>query len=205
MSTEPTGQELTVVNRVSGEVLDPRTAETARLAAFVTDLHGIRQELSEAESVVSDELVSRLDRDACWTAHVDDGETRWEIKAASPTAGTTSYPEDLLEVELQGLVDAATISSDAAAKALNRRVVLELSVPWDADPREIARKVKQALSIEVAGVTVTVERADAKITPVASAIAALRKVPGTSDALDAAKREQPQGKRRVTVKLKGGE
>lgn len=198
-----TAQTLIVVNRATGEILDPKEAETTRLAQFVTDLGRLRKELAEAESIVSDELVSRLDRDACWTAHVADGENVWEIKAPSPTAGTTVYPEDVLETELESLVQEGLISPDAAAKALHRRIILELRVPWDADPREIAREVKEALSIEIAGVQVMVDRSDARITPVASGISALRKVPGTTTALDNAKREQPPGTRRASVKLKG--
>jgi len=49
---------------------------------------------------------------------------------------------------------------------------------------------------------VNVERSEARITPVASSINALRKLPGTIDALDKAQREQPVAKRRATVKLK---
>jgi hypothetical protein len=195
-------QALVVIDRVTGEILDPKDAETVRLARFITNLGQLRKELAEAESIVSDELVERLDRDACWTTRVADGENAWEIKAPSPTAGTTIYPEDILETELETLVREALISPDAAAKALHRRIILELGVPWDADPREIARQVKEALSIEVAGVQVNVERSEARITPIASGINALRKVPGTTTALDNAKREQPAGQRRVTVKLK---
>jgi hypothetical protein len=202
METE-TSQDLMVLDRATGEMLDPKEAETVRLAQFVTNLGQLRKELAEAERIISDELVSRLDRDACWTAHVADGENAWEIKAPSPTAGTTVYPEDLLETELETLVQDGLISRDAAAKALHRRIILELGVPWDADPREIARKIKEALSIEVADVQVNVERVEARITTVTSGINALRKVPGTSDALDKAKRTQAVATRRATVKLKG--
>ena len=200
MQAEQT-QELVVVDRATGEVLDPKTADTARLAEFITNSQSLHKELSDAEGVVSDELVERLDRDASWTAHVENGEFRWEIKASSPTAGTTVYPEDLLETELEGLVREGTITPEAAAKALHRRIILELGVPWDSDPREIARKVKDALSIEVAGVQVKVERSEARITPVASSINALRKVEATREALDRAQRQAAPPRRRATVKL----
>jgi hypothetical protein len=194
-----------VIQPLTGELVDLENANPEQLAGFLVVSGEVRSRLAEFESAVNEAVLAKLDQNAQWTMHLEVKGRQVTLTAPSPTAGTTSYPEDLLEPELRSLVDDATISSDAAAKALNRRVVLELSVPWDADPREIARKVKQALSIEVAGVTVQVERAESRVTPVASAIAALRKVPGTADALDAAKREQPQGKRRVTVKLKGGE
>jgi hypothetical protein len=199
--TEPS-QELVVLDRHTGELIDPKQAETARLAAFVTDLGTIRQELSAAEGIVSDELVARMDREAMYTLHVEDGEQRWEIKSQSPAAGATVYPEDMLQTELDALVDANVITDGAAARALHRRIVLELGVPWDANPRELAQQLKQALSIEVGGVELKLERAEARLTPVASAIAALRKIEATRAALDRAQREQPVGRRKATVKVK---
>jgi hypothetical protein len=202
MDTEQS-QELVVVDRYTGDVFDPAKADTARLAAFCTNLGELRKELAEAERVVSDELVDRMDREALYTLHVEDGEQRWEIKGASQTAGTTVYLQDVLETELKGLVDENTITPDAAGRALHRHISLQLGVPWNADPQEIAQKVKEALSIEVAGVTVTVERAEARAVPATSGINALRKQPGTVSAIDRAKREQPPGRRKAIVKLKG--
>jgi hypothetical protein len=197
-------QELVVLDHTTGEIIDIAKADTARLAAFCTNLGQLRKELAEAEGIVSDELIDRMDHECLYTLHVEDGELRWEIKGSSPTAGTTVYPQDMLETELQGLVAENLITPEAAGRALHRHISLQLGVPWDADPQEIARKVKEALSIEVAGVTVTVERADARSVPVASGINALRKQSGTINALDRAKREQPPPRRKATVKLKGG-
>jgi hypothetical protein len=201
MSTDTT-QELAVVDRTTGEIIDIAKADTARLAMFCTNLGELRKELAEAEGIVSDELVDRMDHEALYTLHVEDGEQQWEIKGSSPTAGTTVYLEDVLETELQGLVEENTITPEAAGRALHRHISLQLGVPWNADPREIAQKVKEALSIEVAGVAVTVERAEARAVPITSGINALRKQPGTISALDRAKREQPPGRRKATVKLK---
>jgi hypothetical protein len=199
MSTDLT-EKVNVVDRLTGEIIDVQKAPTEVLAGFVTNLQALRKELADAESLVSDELVDRLDRNVSWTLRVSSKDGAWEIKAPSPTAGTTVYPEDMLETALEDLVDDGMITPEAAAKALHRRIVLELGVPWDADPREMARKVKEAISIDVAGIQVNVERSEARITPVASSINALRKVPGTIDALDKAQREQPPTKRRATVK-----
>jgi hypothetical protein len=196
--------DLIVIDRTTGEVLNVATADTVRLAEFCTNLDELRKELAEAEGLVSDRLVQIMDQEALYTLHVDDGERRWEIKSASPTAGSTVYPVDLLETELQGLVDEGAITPDAAGRALHRHISLQLGVPWNADPQEIVQQVKEALSIEVAGVTVTVERAEARAVPIATGINALRKRPGTVSALDRAKREQPVGRRKATVKLKGG-
>jgi hypothetical protein len=203
MSAE-TSQELIVVDRTTGEVIDIAKADTARLAAFCTNLGELRKELAEAEGIVSDELIDRMDHECLYTLHVEDGESQWEIKGSSPTAGTTVYLQDVLETELQALVKGNLITPEAAGRALHRHISLQLGVPWDADPREIAEKVKQALSIDVAGVTVTVERAEARAVPITSGINALRKQSGTVSALDRARREQPTGRRKATVKLKGG-
>jgi hypothetical protein len=191
------------VSPTTGEVLDLTTASTGQLARVIAELGETRQRLAEYEREVEGVLLEHMDREAMFTLHVDDEGLHFEVKAPSPTAGTTVYPEDMLEVELDGLVGAGTITPDAASRALHRRLFLELGLPWDADPRDLARQVKEALSIEVGGVVVRVERAEAKITPVASAINALRKIPGSIDALDKAKMEQAPGKRRVTVKVKG--
>jgi hypothetical protein len=191
---------LPIPHPTTGEVLDLSTASTGQLARVISELGYTRQRLAEFERTIEDALLGHMDREAMFTLHVDDGDSHFEVKAPSPTAGTTVYPVNILEVELDGLVQAGTITPDAASRALHRRLILELGCPWDADPRDLARQVKEALSIEVGGVTVRVERAEAKVTPVASAIAALRKVGGTIDALEKAKRDQPPGKRKVTVK-----
>jgi hypothetical protein len=191
--------ELTI-NPATGEALDLTTASTGQLARVISELGSTRHRLAEFERTIEDALVEHMDREAMFTLRVDDGDQHFEVKAPSPTAGTTVYLPDMLETELDGLVEAGTITPDAAARALHRRLILELGCPWDADPHDLARQVKEALSIEIAGIEVKVERAEAKIAPVASAIAALRKIPGSIDALEKAKREQPPGKRRVTVK-----
>jgi hypothetical protein len=190
-----------VVQPLTGELVDLESADLGQLAGLLLASVETHSRLGEFESAVNEAVLTKLDRSAQWTMRLDVDGQRVEIKAPSPTAGTTLYPEDMLETELEGLVQQGTITPEAAAKALHRRIVLELGVPWDADPREIARKVKEALSIEVTGVQVRVERSEARITPVASSINALRKVPGTIDALDRAQREQPVAKRRATVKL----
>jgi hypothetical protein len=192
---------LPIPHPTTGEVLDLATASTGQLARVIAELEETRRRLAEFERTVEDVLVEHMDREAMFTLHVDDGDSHYEVKAPSATAGNTVYPEDLLRAELDGLIAAGTITPDAASRALHRRLILELGCPWDASPSDLARQVKEALSIEVAGVSVKVERAEAKVTPVASAINALRKIPGSIDALDRARHEQPPGKRRVTVKV----
>jgi len=134
----------TVVQPLTGGLIDLENSDAQQLAGLLLAGSDIHRRVSEFEMTVNDVLLAKLDQSAQWTMHVEiDGQ--WvEIKAPSPTAGTTVYPEDVLETALEGLVQEGTITPGAAAKALHRRIVLELGVPWDADPREIARKVKEA-------------------------------------------------------------
>jgi hypothetical protein len=188
----------TVVDRVTGEVLSVRDASTEQLAEFTTNCQQAREEIGDAERIVSNELLDRLDKSAAWTQRVGS----FELKAPSPTAGTETYPSDMLRDALVQLVDARTISEDAAGNALQRRLVLELAVPWHADPAALATAVKEAITIQVADVIVDVVKAEAATRVSAAGIKAVRKVPGTTDALDAAKLTQPAGARRVKVTRK---
>jgi hypothetical protein len=188
----------TVVDRVTGEVLSVRDASIEQLAEFTTHCQQVKQEIGDAERVVSDELLDRLDKSASWTQRAG----LYELKAPSPTAGTETYPPDMLRDVLARLVDAGTISEEAAKNALQRRLVLELDVPWQADPAVLATAVKGAITIQVADVVVGVVKAEAATRVSTAGIKAVRKVPGTTDALDAAKLTQPAGARRVKVTRK---
>jgi hypothetical protein len=188
----------TVVDRVTGEVLSVRDASIEQLAECMTNSQLVREEVSDAERIVSDELLDRLDKSASWTLRVGP----YELKALSPAAGTKIYSPDMLRTALAGLVDAGTISAEAASNALLRRLILELDVPWQADPAGLATAVKEAITIHVADVTVGVVKAEAATRVSAAGIKAIRKVPGTSDALDAAKLTQPAAARRVRVTRK---
>jgi hypothetical protein len=174
--------------------------ETAGLVELITSAQEFHRRLAEFERAVSDEILRHLDQNATWTLRVGD----YEVKAPSPTAGTESYPPDALETELAGLIEEGVISDSAATKACQRRLVLELAVPWSASHRDLAKTVKDAIEIEVAGVPVKVLKAEPGTRPVAAGISALRKVAGTSEALDRAKVLQPQGARKTTVKRREG-
>lgn len=190
---QPTGP--TVVDRVTGEVLSVRDASTEQLAEFTINCQEVKQEIADAERVVSDELLDRLDRSASWTQRAG----AYELKASSPTAGTETYPSDMLRDALVQLVKKGTITEDAAQNALQRRLMLELLVPWRADPAVLAATVKAALLIEIANVPVGVIKAETTTRVSAAGIKAIRKVPGTTEALDAAKLTQPAATRRVKI------
>lgn len=200
--TEP-NTELVVLHPRTGELLAIQTAETGQLAEWHTSLDEVRDRLAEAEMMVSDELVRRLDRRAEWTLRVGDPKDRqWEIKSTSPTAGTESYPPGLLRQELNGLVEQDVISEQAAQGALRRQLLLTVAVPWAADLQALVEQLKGAVGIQIAGVKVDAISADVSERPVASGINKLRKVPGACEALDRAKVAQSPSRRRATVKLK---
>ena len=205
LDLEPLGRE--IVHPVTGELLDLSSESLEQLADRDRELQAHRGRLDEFAEALSDALLAHLDSAAEWTQRVGDptGGFQYEIKAASPTAGTEGYLEDVLEEKLQALIAAETVKPSAASKALKRHLLLTLAVPWTADLEDLARAVGDPEAvIEVNGVTVEVVKAEASRRTVAAGINALRKVPGTSEALDAAKvyRPAPPRKARVTVKMR---
>jgi hypothetical protein len=197
--------ELTVLDRTTGELLDLRTASVGRLARYMVDLAENWRELAALEGAVSDALVERCDQAASWTVRVDDPQTgeQFEVKTASPTAGTEMYIPDALEDELLELIGEGILNVAAASGALKRVLRAEFTVPWDADPLLLATTLKDAKSIHIAGVEVRVTRATCERTPVMAGIAKLRKVPGASEALDRAMQRVDPPRRRAKVTLKG--
>ena len=204
--TELTPTITAVLDRTTGELISVAEAETEQLAQYVTNQQQLRDELRDAEAVVSGELVARMDQSASWTMRVGDPKTgvQWEITTSSPTAGTETYPVDLLQAALADLIAKGTITPDAASKACKRHLVLTIDAPWDADLAEM-EQVAGGVTFQLAGHDVSVVKAESSVKAVASGINALRKVPGTQDALDEALVPQPAGNRRAKVTIKGRE
>lgn len=128
--TTDTSNALEVLDRTTGEVIDVNRAEKETLAAFCLNLADLRAELAAAEAIVHQEIVRRLDKSGEWThrVRVDGVDAPVKITAPSPTAGGTDVLIDVLEQELDGLVEADVIDASAAAKALERRVVVTFKV-----------------------------------------------------------------------------
>lgn len=204
MTTAETKTTALEVVDPNGELLDVREASTERLALLVADLDDHRARLADVDAIVSDELVGRLDRAASWTMRVGDptGDRQFEISAPSPSAGTEAYDASLLEGELRALVGRETIAESAAATALERTLTIVVRVPLDADLEELAKKVRTAPDVELAGVAVDVVKADVGRKPVLGGIAKLRKVSGTGAALDRAQLPKSPPSRRAKVKVK---
>jgi hypothetical protein len=198
MNGLPAVAKHTVVNPSTGEIINLHDASTERLAQAVADLRELRTALAEFEGTISDAMVARLDADARWTQRFGP----YEISAPSPTAGSETYPPDMLETQLGLLIANRTITPEAASGACKRQLVLTLEVPWGVDIHALAGNAK-GVRFHIAGSDVHVSKAEAVLKAVAAGIAALRKVPGTRNALDAARVEGAPPARRVKITAKG--
>lgn len=96
---------------------EPRESPTVELARFADKARELQSIAAEARNVVSDELVRRLDQDGCWTWR-DGG---FEVKAPSPSTGTSQYHTGLLRDALTTLVGDGVISPTAANSAVALR------------------------------------------------------------------------------------
>lgn len=145
---------LMVINRESGEAIaavdanallaaagidDLQAAETVELAQFADNTRQLQSVASEARGVVSDELVRRLDRAGSWTWR----ENGWEVKSASPEAGTTRYHTGLLRDALAQLVADGVISPEGARSAV------DIDVATVAVPYELLRRLLRIMGASV--------------------------------------------------------
>lgn len=94
-----------------GSLANTRTDDLALLIEEVTDLCHIA---TEARSMVSNELVRRMDHDGRWTLRTP----THEVKAPSPQAGTVAYDLRKLIDALDALVGQDVISKEAAHAAV---------------------------------------------------------------------------------------
>ena len=193
--SEPTTE--LVIPDEHGELIPVKTALTERIAAFVDDIAERRREIAEWEAVANDELLDRMDFEAATTLRVGE----FELKAPSPTAGTTAYDPVALDEQLGSLVGCERISAAAASAALKRGLTLNLKVSWDTTPGELAEAVEHAVAIHIAGHEVKVLSASGSLTPALPGINRLRKL-GLDEDLDAALVPTPAPRRRVKVTRK---
>lgn len=203
MST--TGKELVVVNRATGEAIDLATATDEEIAQFQVALEDARQQLADVGREANGELLRRLDRALSWTRRVG----RFELKAPSPTAGTTDYPEAELEAALNELYDRGVIDGTGAGAALKRQLVVVFDVPITQDLAgtrdRVADTLGRALTLAIAGVPVRLAEVKVSRRTVQSGVDKLRKLEGAAEVLDGVKRTKPAGERRVTVRTLGSD
>jgi hypothetical protein len=186
---------------VTGEAIDLTALGLGELAEHAGGLKDHRERLAEFDEALSARLLQELDRSAKWAVRAGDPSQgyQWEVQAPSPTAGTDEYPTDELRGALRLLINAGVIGERAAAGALERRLVLTLSAPFDADLEEIAEHARHGVRFQIAGVELEVVKAEPSERVVKAGINALRKIPDAVEALDTAKVERPVGRRRVKV------
>lgn len=96
----------------TGEVVDPQALATDELARHVDDIREARRALADAERVLQDEVLTRMDRRGEWTATVGD----YRLEASSPQAAV-DYDESRLRAELEALVDEGLVDQAAANEA----------------------------------------------------------------------------------------
>lgn len=115
---DPDGEVVRVITAEdflrAGGLTDLRGSDLAALAEFTSNAGHFASVLKEAEGIVSDELVRRLDRAGKWTRH----EGPYVIKSQSPTAGTSKYDNERLAAALARLVESDVIDQDAATAAI---------------------------------------------------------------------------------------
>ncbi len=104
---------------------DVRDTEVVELAEFTENAAELKRIADEAQGIVSDELVRRLDMNGRWTLR-DGG---FEIRAASPEAGTVGYDHEPLVAAVTALVADGVISQTAADAAV-APVKPPAEVPW---------------------------------------------------------------------------
>jgi hypothetical protein len=181
----------------AADVLPLADADTTALAEFIDSIDELRRIASEAKGQASDELVARLDASACWTMRFDG----WELRAASPEAGTVSYDIDLLREALDELVASRVISREAAWNALEPiRPTVEVSYRL---LRDVVRaldgyEVAEPIFNEVNEILLTEPDLTYRLKLVG--VKALLKVPGAREAIEACAVSVTPLPRRVKVK-----
>lgn len=149
---------LELVPSQPAEILDPTTGElvpldgpTDRLAQVLDDVRELERQLRTLKSVVSGELLERMDRSAQWTLR----EGSYEISGASPSP-TLVYDADRLYGVLRGLVDDGVIAPAAAEAAVRQVVELKPVVRGINALRKLGGQV--ALEIEACAAEVEKDR-----------------------------------------------
>ena len=184
----------------AGGIHDVTASEVIELAEFTANAVELVRVAKEAQGVVSDELVRRLDLRGKWTLR-DGG---FEIKSSSPEAGTVGYDTDLLLAALTGLVENGVIAVEAAHAALEP-IVCPAAVPYEL-LREIAAGLRGELDVPgEARVASQVERLLAgEPVPVhkqrPAGIKALLKLRDARDAIEACQVETVPPRRAAKVK-----
>lgn len=174
-------------------------ADLEQLADVTEKLRELKALTDEATGVLSDELVARLDSAASWTARVGE----YKVTAPSPTAGTCAYNVEALRAALDGLIDANVISP-AAGFAAVARVEPTVSVSYGFLRDVLAvysgkcdESLERSVRDEVQELLAGEPEPSLKLRP--QGVAALLKVPGAREAVEACQVTVDPGRRRAKV------
>ncbi len=181
---------------------DVSESDVVELAAFTENAAELRRIADEAQGIVGDELVRRLDMNGRWTLR--DGE--FEIRAASPEAGTTAYDHEPLVAAVTALVADGVISQTAADAAL-APVKPPAEVPWPLLYRAVEALCGELGMAEDAALADELERLldhepATTYRQQHAGIKALLKIPGAREAVAACQVTAVPPRRKATVKRK---
>lgn len=95
-------------------ITDVQSARNDQLAAFMGHADELRRIAAEAKGEAGDELIARMDRNGKWTLRAGG----FEVKSASPEAGTVAYDIDRLCRALADLAASGAISYEGQAAAI---------------------------------------------------------------------------------------
>ena len=148
MSTDITAPEqpaTPILDRRTGEIHPLELSELETLAAIASDIAERRQAFEDEEALVLGELLARLDRRQLWTLRVGDPEdgVQYELKAASPTAGTVGYDAAKLREQLVQLLADNQIDQEAARAVLKRSVSIVAYVNPHVDLEALQAKLER--------------------------------------------------------------
>lgn len=180
----------------TGEVVDLASASDAAIVDYLEAVQIAADQLTGFKAQASTELVTRLDKSGEWTRRVDVRGTTFEIKAASPTAGTENYNEEQVIEAVSRLVADGVIDQSAAGKTVRHIVTVQFTT---GDP-EVADEIEGEAKKDIRYPSVEREKKVAK-----TGINALLKIPAAKEAIEACKvTSEPKSaaERRASVKAK---
>lgn len=105
--------KVALLNPLTGALV-PLDSSTEEIAEALDALADFAWQGREAIALGSDELLRRMDKRGKWTAEVGG----YQLKAQSPTAGTTDYDETALRADLLKLVEDGAIDYEAVQDAV---------------------------------------------------------------------------------------
>ncbi len=174
-------------------------ADLEQLADVTDKLRELKALAAEATGVLGDAIVHKLDAGARWTVHLDG----YTVTAPSPTAGTVTWDVEALRAALDGLIEAGVISP-AAGFAAVARIEPMASVSYGFLRDVLAALEGEGDQPDVEGVCGLVmdllafePEPSLKLRP--QGVAALLKVLGAREAVEACQVTVDPGRRRAKV------